>query len=63
MANATFHKHYAGLGFTLQTFPNGSTRMVNSEPGKNFGRPVKKASRVGKKWMNKNGHRNNPHKK
>lgn len=32
-------------------------------PTKNYGRPVKKASRHGKRGLNKCGHRGNPHAK
>ena len=30
---------------------------------KDFGHPVKKESRIGRRGLNKCGHRNNPHKK
>ena len=38
--------------------------VVSMDPTrKNFGRPVKKASRKGKNGLNKSGHRGNPHKR
>jgi hypothetical protein len=62
MANATNIRRHPG--FHIMTYPNGDVMIfVDKTEKKNYGRPVKKQSRHGKRGLNKNGHRSNPYKK